>query len=106
MSRAADDAVIVGAGPNGLASAIALARAGLPVLVCERRENWGGGACSAAITLPGFTHQPGLLRVKRQSVLHQPLRQHVENAPRVPFVLEDDDNATAGTGLSSHGVCG
>ena len=56
MSRAAYDATVVGAGPNGLAAAIVLARAGLSVLVCEGRETWGGGACSAEITLPGFTH--------------------------------------------------
>ena len=56
MSRAAYDATVVGAGPNGLAAAIVLAGAGLSVLVCEGRETWGGGACSAEITLPGFTH--------------------------------------------------
>ena len=55
MSRAGN-AVVVGAGPNGLAAAIAVARAGHPVVVLEGQETIGGGCRSAAITLPGFTH--------------------------------------------------
>jgi phytoene dehydrogenase-like protein len=53
------DAVVVGAGPNGLAAACVLARAGQRVLLIEARETVGGAVASAALTLPGFVHDLG-----------------------------------------------
>jgi phytoene dehydrogenase-like protein len=54
--RDINEAIVVGAGPNGLAAAIVLARAGRSVPVLEGRETVGGGVRSAELTLPGFVH--------------------------------------------------
>jgi len=56
VSKTSYDAVVVGAGPNGLAAAIRLAQENLSVLVVEANDTIGGGARSAELTLPGFLH--------------------------------------------------
>src|SRR5258708_13876372 len=50
------DAVVVGAGPNGLAAAILLARSSLSVLLVEAHARVGGGSRTEELTLPGFLH--------------------------------------------------
>lgn len=59
MSSNAVDAVVVGSGPNGLAAAITLARAGHSVTVLEANDTIGGAARSAQLTEPGFVHDLG-----------------------------------------------
>jgi phytoene dehydrogenase-like protein len=52
----AAEVIVIGAGPNGLAAAIAVAQAGLSVTVVEGQHTIGGGARSSELTLPGFIH--------------------------------------------------
>ncbi|MBW1687571.1 MAG: NAD(P)/FAD-dependent oxidoreductase [Deltaproteobacteria bacterium] len=48
------DAVVIGAGPNGLITAAYLAKAGLKVCLVERRYEIGGGLATEEILFPGF----------------------------------------------------
>src|SRR4028118_2345662 len=59
IETGAYDAVVVGAGPNGLAAAVELARNGRRVAVLEAGARGGGGPRSDAVTLPGFVHDRG-----------------------------------------------
>jgi phytoene dehydrogenase-like protein len=53
------DAIVVGSGPNGLAAAVELVRAGRSVAVLEAEDTVGGGIRSAELTLPGYVHDLG-----------------------------------------------
>ena len=113
------DAVVVGAGPNGLAAAVTLARAGCSVTVLEAADVAGGGTRSEELTLPGFVHDVCAtihpLGVSSPFFLDLPLADHGltwvhPDAPAVhplpdgsAAVLERSVDATA-EGLGRDGV--
>jgi phytoene dehydrogenase-like protein len=113
------DSIIVGSGPNGLAAAITLARAGQKVLVLEAESMIGGGARSAELTLPGFVHDLGSaihpLGVGSPFFRTLPLEQHGLRwiHPPIPLAHPLDDGTavtlhrsirTTGVGLGSDGA--
>ena len=50
------DGIIIGAGHHGLVLGSYLAKAGLDILLLERRLDYGGGLCTREVTKPGFYH--------------------------------------------------
>jgi phytoene dehydrogenase-like protein len=108
-------AVVIGSGPNGLAGAIVLARAGVAVEVHEAEAEIGGGMRSSQLTLPGFVHDvcSSIHPLAAASPLFRELELDVEwvqpDAPAAhPFddgtalVLDRDLDATA-VGLGRDG---
>lgn len=81
------DVTVVGAGPNGLAAAVTLARAGLSVRVFERASTPGGGAATAELTLPGFHHD--VCSAVHPLALESRFFREFGLSERVPFVVPD-----------------
>jgi phytoene dehydrogenase-like protein len=74
------DSVVVGSGPNGLAAALTLARAGHRVVVYEGAPVVGGGCRTAELTLPGYRHD--VCSAVHPLVLASPFFQSVDLAAR------------------------
>jgi phytoene dehydrogenase-like protein len=95
------DAVVVGSGPNGLAAALTLARAGLAVALYEGAPTPGGGCQTEELTLPGFHHDRCStvhpLLAASPFFLEHPLPGVTLNASRVAFAhpLDRGDAAAA-----------
>jgi phytoene dehydrogenase-like protein len=93
-----DDAVVVGSGPNGLAAAVELARAGARVCMLEAGDEIGGGTRSARLTLPGFLHDVcsgchpmGILSpFFRQLPLHEHGLRWIQPPASVAHPLDDE----------------
>lgn len=81
------DATVVGAGPNGLAAAVTLARAGLSVRVFERAAIAGGGASTAELTLPGFRHD--VCSAVHPLAFESRFFREFGLANRVPFIVPE-----------------
>jgi phytoene dehydrogenase-like protein len=97
-------AVVIGSGPNGLAAAITLARAGLEVEVHEAEPQLGGGLRSAELTLPGFVHDvcSSIHPLGQASALFRTLELDVEwIQPDAPAAHPLDDGSAV---LLEHGL--
>lgn len=105
---AAPDAVVIGAGPNGLAAAIVLARAGRTVVLYEAQAGVGGGCKSEELTLPGFVHDvcSAIHPMGVASPLFRslPLREHglewIEPSAMIAHPLDDEPAAISERSLA------
>jgi phytoene dehydrogenase-like protein len=79
------DAIVIGSGPNGLAAAVTLARAGLAVRVYERNGTYGGGTRTEPITLPGFEHD--ICSAVHPLAFASGFFRRFEIEKRIPFIV-------------------
>lgn len=85
------DGIIIGSGQHGLILGSYLARAGLKVLVCERRLIYGGGLGTVEVTRPGFYHQ--MHSVNHFNITEAPWYRDLGLSTRVKYVTPRYDFA-------------
>ena len=78
------DGIIIGAGHHGLILGSYLARAGLSILLVERRLTYGGGLCTREVTLPGFYHN--LHSINHFHISETPWFRDLELGERVSYI--------------------
>jgi len=78
------DGIVIGAGHHGLILASYLARAGLDILLVERRLSYGGGLCTREVTLPGFYHN--LHSINHFHISETPWFKDLGLAERVTYI--------------------
>ena len=85
------DGIIIGAGPNGLITAAYLAKAGLKILLLERRFEMGGGLCSEQITIPSFIHNTHAIYMPMvdYAPFFQDFKTEMEEVYDLKFVFPD-----------------
>jgi phytoene dehydrogenase-like protein len=81
------DVAVVGSGPNGLAAAVTMARAGLSVRVFEAAGSAGGGSRSAELTLPGHLHD--VCSAVHPMALASPFFREFGIERRIDFVIPE-----------------
>ncbi len=79
------DVAVVGSGPNGLAAALTMARAGLSVQLFEAADGVGGGTRTAELTLPGYRHD--ICSAVHPMALVSPFFQAFELARRIDLLV-------------------
>ncbi|MBV1781228.1 NAD(P)/FAD-dependent oxidoreductase [Paeniglutamicibacter sp. ABSL32-1] len=83
----AHDAAVIGAGPNGLAAALTMARAGLSVRLLERNDTVGGAARTRELGYPGAIHDLG--SAVHPMALLSPFFGQIGLRDRVDFVVPE-----------------
>ena len=78
------DGIIIGAGQHGLVLGSYLAKAGLKILLVDRRLNYGGGLCTREVTKPGFYHN--LHSINHFSISDTPWFADLNLADKVTYI--------------------
>ncbi|HEV2571118.1 MAG TPA: NAD(P)/FAD-dependent oxidoreductase [Beijerinckiaceae bacterium] len=78
------DGIIIGAGHHGLVLGSYLAKAGLDILLVDRRLDYGGGLCTKEATLPGFYHN--LHSINHFHISETPWFKDLGLAERVTYI--------------------